>query len=578
LEILRRATVAVLLTLALAPFSVLAELPTLSLRVTDPSGQPVAGLGLKLGESSPGVTNEFGEVTLDLGPKLKPGVRATLLLGAQNGAGPERWFLLSPWEGEEFQIPGPGPDPFPVKVARLGAKDVLANDAVLKSIAEMGADRIQELLRPGESYEALRRRVIEDLADQAGLKASEVEQALRAWGERTPDPLDEGVAALASGQYAEAEVKLEQAQREQKENLVRSSRLLGQARYAQGKYREAVGAYQVAVAMEPKDLGLSNALGLAHLSAGNYLEARRIFAQGLGVLEDSLGSEHPDTLTSMNSLALTLDFQGELGPARVLQEQVLEVRKRILGSEHPDTLTSMNNLARTLSTQGELVEARVLQEQVLEARKRVLGSEHPDTLTSMNNLAETLRFQGELGPARVLQEQVLEVMNRVLGADHPDTLTSMSNLAGMLRSEGELGPARVLQEQVLKVMRRVLGAEHPATLTSMNNLAETLRFQGELGPARVLHEQVLEVRERVLGAEHLDTASSEWNLLLTVFQQGDGTASVELIQSLSRLLDEDPAQLSAKGREIREGLTQLLQYLREAANSSATNAPKTSPP
>ena len=73
-----------------------------------------------------------------------------------------------------------------------------------------------------------------------------------------------------------------------------------------------------------------------------------------------------------------------------LFRQALEIDRQTLGDDHPDTLTTMNNLAATLRNQGDLAGARALQEQVLEARRRVLGEEHPDTLTSMNNLAETL--------------------------------------------------------------------------------------------------------------------------------------------------------------------------------------------
>ena len=88
------------------------------------------------------------------------------------------------------------------------------------------------------------------------------------------------------------------------------------------------------------------------------------------------------------------------------QERVLEGCRRVSGEEHPDTLTSMNNLAVTFHAQGDLRGARALQERVLEARRRVLGEEHPDTLMSMNNLVPTLHAQGDLRGARELQERV----------------------------------------------------------------------------------------------------------------------------------------------------------------------------
>ncbi len=58
-----------------------------------------------------------------------------------------------------------------------------------------------------------------------------------------------------------------------------------------------------------------------------------------------LGPEHPDTLISMNNLALTIHAQGDLAGARKLEEEALAIRRRVLGPEHPDTLSSMSNMA-----------------------------------------------------------------------------------------------------------------------------------------------------------------------------------------------------------------------------------------
>jgi tetratricopeptide (TPR) repeat protein len=107
-------------------------------------------------------------------------------------------------------------------------------------------------------------------------------------------------------------------------------------------------------------------------------------------------------------LAAMLHAQGRYGEAEDVERQILQSSERVLGSDHPETLSSMNNLAQTLYAQGDLAGARKLQEQVVEARARLLGKEHPNTLTSLNNLAQTLYAQGDLAGARKLQEQVLE--------------------------------------------------------------------------------------------------------------------------------------------------------------------------
>ena len=58
----------------------------------------------------------------------------------------------------------------------------------------------------------------------------------------------------------------------------------------------------------------------------------------------------------------------------------MEMRMKLLGAEHPDTLTSMENIAVTYCNQGKWIEAEQLQVQVMDMRKKLLGAEHPDTL------------------------------------------------------------------------------------------------------------------------------------------------------------------------------------------------------
>ena len=73
-------------------------------------------------------------------------------------------------------------------------------------------------------------------------------------------------------------------------------------------------------------------------------------------------------------------------------------RKAKLGPDHPDTLTSMNNLAVGYQDAGKLDLALPLYEETLKLMKAKLGPDHPDTLTSMNNLAVGLPGRRQAGP------------------------------------------------------------------------------------------------------------------------------------------------------------------------------------
>jgi len=98
-------------------------------------------------------------------------------------------------------------------------------------------------------------------------------------------------------------------------------------------------------------------------------------------------SEAPKFVNSSEALR----SQGDLEGAKPLLERAFELRLRVLGEEHPDTLSSMSSLAEMLRAQGNLEGARDLHEKALDVRSRVLGDQHPDTRESVVNLAATLQ-------------------------------------------------------------------------------------------------------------------------------------------------------------------------------------------
>jgi hypothetical protein len=86
------------------------------------------------------------------------------------------------------------------------------------------------------------------------------------------------------------------------------------------------------------------------------------------------------------NLASTYRNQGRWNEAEKLGVQVLKTRKTVLGSEHPETLTSMANLAYTWKYQRRLPDALALIEACCRLRYKVLGPDHPDTRESFHAL------------------------------------------------------------------------------------------------------------------------------------------------------------------------------------------------
>lgn len=98
---------------------------------------------------------------------------------------------------------------------------------------------------------------------------------------------------------------------------------------------------------------------------------------------------------------------GSIAQAATMQQQVLEARRRMPGAEHPDIISSVNSLANCIDSQGKHAEAEPMYQNALDLHTRVLGAEHPDTISSIDNLDTLLHEQGRHQEAEPLLRKAL---------------------------------------------------------------------------------------------------------------------------------------------------------------------------
>jgi tetratricopeptide (TPR) repeat protein len=193
--------------------------------------------------------------------------------------------------------------------------------------------------------------------------------------------------------------------------------------------------------------------------------AREVFSHVAGDEEDVL---------KQAEIGLRIEWYllltGEYKAAEKVGRMCVEAREKALGSEYPDTLTSVSQLGSVSEWQGKCEEAEAMHQQALKAREKVLGPEHPDTLTSMDNLASPFWHQRLLHEAEDLEVRVMELSRRVLGDKHPNTLTAMHNLACTLKSQRRNKEAISLMETCFQLRKQILDDRHPSTESALETL------------------------------------------------------------------------------------------------------------
>ncbi len=295
----------------------------------------------------------------------------------------------------------------------------------------------------------------------------------------------------------------------------------------------------------PDTLSSRNNLASAYQDAGRTSEAITLHQHTHTAYERTLGTDHPHTLNSRNNLALAYQDAGRTSDAITLHQHTLAARERTLGTDHPDTHASRNNLASAYQEAARTSEAITLHQHTLTAYERTLGTDHPHTLNSRNNLALAYQDAGRTSDAITLHQHTLAARERTLGTDHPDTHASRNNLALAYQEAARTSEAITLHQHTLTAYERTLGTDHPHTLNSRNNLALAYQDAGRTSDAITLHEQTLTAYERALGTDHPHTLTSRNNLANAYRDAGRADEADALLQRDGR--GEPPPEAGGGG-------------------------------
>jgi serine/threonine protein kinase len=276
---------------------------------------------------------------------------------------------------------------------------------------------------------------------------------------------------------------------------------------------QARATYTAALGREhPDTLESMNDLAVAYVQAGRLDKGLPLLEEALTVMTGKLGPEHRSTLTTTHNLAGAYQKAGKLDQALPLLEATFKLKKARLGPDDPSTLPTMGRLAEAYQQAGALDRAIPLHEEAFRLTRTKFGPEHQYTLNAMNSLAWGYQEAGKLDQALPLLEESLRLRRATLGAEHPDTLANMNNLAEAYRGAGKLDQALPMFEEVVRLAKAKLGPDHPHTLLAMHNLAGAYQDAGKLGEALPLFEEALRLKRAKLGPEHPETLFGMNNL------------------------------------------------------------------
>ncbi len=560
-----------------------AETGILVLHVEDKDGRPVVGLeiGVK-GDGGSAITDRKGQARVPLAPQTKENSSVSLLI-VKPPAGRDL-VMVSPWDSQA-RVP-----PFQnesgnfvgVVVVQRGDLEALKSGTVLKAAVQQinkanapkSADRLAAPENPKANLEAV--------AKQYGLSPEDLDKAIKAWGTKTTDPYDAGLAALYERNYSRATVDLQDSLNQREEKLASDQAadqkavadaafFLGSSLHEQGKYKESAVALQRCLQIRPDDATVLNNTALSLDEAGDYAAAEPLFRRALAINEKALGPDHPEVAANLNNLAMLLSAKGDYAGAEPLYRRALAIDERALGPDHPNLAPPLNNLAALLYAKGDYAGAEPLYRRALAIDEKALGPDHPGVATDLNNLAELLRTQGDYAGAEPLMRRALAIDEKALGPDHPQVAINLNNLAELLYNKGDYAAAEPLFRSALAIDEKALGPDHPQVATNLDNLALLLYAKGDYAAAEPLYRRALAIDEKALGPDHPQVATNLNNLALLLYAEGDYAVAEPLYRRALAICEKALGPDHPHTRLVQKNLDDLLQKSAQAAAPKAKN-------
>jgi serine/threonine protein kinase/predicted ATPase len=301
---------------------------------------------------------------------------------------------------------------------------------------------------------------------------------------------------------------------------------------AQGRVREAIEQYELAVA-EARQLGdraaegqALNLLGTGHVELDLPAEAAALYEQALGIHREA-GDRQAEART-LGDLASLASDRSQPREAQALFEQALAA----LGEDDVSTNRGMilSNFGTLHSQQGRSAQAHALYEQAL-AVFRAIGDRRAEGI-ALGNIASQLRVRGDVQQARTLYEQALAIHREVGNRRFEGVI--LYHLSDLHREHGRLPEARALCEQALGIHREV--GNRQAEGLGLIKLAHLTQELGCVDEARSLYDQALSLCQelglrRLVGIHHVLRASLERRL-------GQLDAAERLVQQAERLFQD----------------------------------------
>ncbi|CAF3494933.1 unnamed protein product [Adineta steineri] len=304
---------------------------------------------------------------------------------------------------------------------------------------------------------------------------------------------------------------------------------LGEIKYDQEEYQEALAYYKQSLAIQQKTLPFNhlnlassyNNIGSVYYSTGDYLNALSSYEKAFAIKQESLPSNHSDLGDSYDSIGSVYYKMGDYPKALSSYEKAITIRQESLSSNHPDLASSYNNIGLMYYNMGDYLKALSSHEKALVIKQKSLPPNHPDLGGSYNNIGLVYDSMGDYSKALFYYKKDLEILQQILPSNHPDLGSFYNNIGIVYRKMGDYSKALSSYEKALAIKQQSFPSSHPDLASSYNNIGLVYYNMDDYPKALFYYEKDLAIRQQSLSSNHPDLGASYNNIGLVYDSMND---------------------------------------------------------
>lgn len=295
-----------------------------------------------------------------------------------------------------------------------------------------------------------------------------------------------------------------------------------------GKIFEATTAYEEGIALLMEDFGPEHPDAMLHLlelgsmqrRVGKFETAEATYESALEIAREKLGTDHARYGPMLGQMGGLLQAMGRYEEAESTLREALEVsrnNRKKSPLEYADALLRYGTISLS---QGRFTEGIIAFREAVDVVKEEWGDEHVQAARLAATLAGALHQQGQTAEAVELYQEALAIDSVLLPALDIVQARYERDLGGTFISMGLYAAAEQVLEKSLVTAQASVGDDHPEYASFLNAVGRLERARRAPHRAVVIYEEALDLLGNSLGTTHSNYASCLNNLGLSHMENG----------------------------------------------------------